>query len=86
MSVAQALFGASEREVAGQDVRDLTDGATSMPGLRSIADLRTQAFGLHQAKYAMATACLACLSQINGELAMAVDAAAGDPVMLNQAD
>lgn len=74
------------REVAGQDVRDLTDGAASTPGPRSIADLRTQAFGLHQTKHAMATAHFARLSQVGGELAMTVDATAGDPVMLNQTD
>lgn len=57
-----------------------------MPWLRSIADLRAQALRLHQTKHAMATARFATLAQVGGEFAMAINATAGDPVMLDQTD
>ena len=72
-------------KLAIQDVADHADGSAPVAGLAAVTDLGAQTLGLHQPEDSMAAAGLACLSQVERHLAVAIHAATGQPMVFGQA-
>src|SRR5690606_12426982 len=85
MSVTQARLAATGSNFRARWLSATTAGASAHAGAAAIADLRPQAFTAHQPGDPVLAAALAQIAQVPRDLAVAVDAAAFQPGLFDQA-